>query len=180
MLKLIAVNPKVDYEDFYTANRDRVFRYVHNKIANYEDSEDLVSEVFLYCYSHYDDYDPEKSSLSTWLYLIVNSRLKNYYRDHVSNVDFDSVSGFLEDNRLDLDAAVYLEQLHDALMKSIKQLPERQRAIVMMRYFQNCSSEEMAARLGISEGNVRVLLSRALKKLSQSKDEYWKEFINHG
>ena len=181
MLQLLQKKEKPDYEDFYSDNYRRVLYYVKNKISSVEEAEDLVSEVFMYCYSHYDDYDPEKSSITTWLYLIVNSRIKNYYRDHnVTYVDYEVVSETLQDQNIDLDEGVYLEQLHKALMKAIRGLPERQQKIVLMRYFENCSSEEIAARLSISPGNVRVLLSRALDKLSKLNDDYWKEFKNNG
>lgn len=180
MLKLLPKNQKPAYEDFYSEQYDRVLYYVRNKIGNPEDAEDLTSEVFLYCYSHYDDYDPEKSSIKTWLYLIVNSRIKNYYRDHVTFADFEAVSETIQDHNIDLDEGIYLEQLHGALMKAIATLPERQQKIVMMRYFQNYSGEEIAKRLGITPGNVRVLLSRALNKLSTLNEGYWKEYINNG
>ena len=67
MLKLLPKKEKPDYEDFYSSNYGRVLYYVKNKINSVEDAEDLTSEVFVYCYSHYDDYDPEKSSITTSL-----------------------------------------------------------------------------------------------------------------
>lgn len=180
MLTILPKNPIPPYEEFYADNYKRVLHYLRNKIASNEDAEDLASDVFVYCYSHYDTYDPQKSSLTTWLYLIVNSRLKNYYRDHVTYADFETVAETMQDQNIDLDEGIYLEQLHGALMRAIKTLPERQQKIVMMRYFQNCSANEIAERLRISPGNVRVLLSRALDKLASSNDAFWKEYKNHG
>lgn len=180
MLKILPQNPKPSYEDFYESHYKRVLFYVRGKIENAEDAEDLVSEVFLYCYNHYQEYDPEKSAITTWLYLIVNSRVKNYYRDHMVFADYESVAQTMQDQSIDLDEGVYLEQLHKALMNAIKKLPQRQQQIVYMRYFRNYTSDEIAIRLGISPGNVRVLLSRALDKLSKENDSYWKEFKNHG
>ncbi len=180
MLKVLPRSEKPDYETFYQVNYERVLYYVCNKIGNREDAEDLVSEVFLYCYSHYDDYDPEKSAITTWLYLIVNSRVKNYYRDHVCFADYETVAQTMQDEKVDMDQGVYLEQLHKVLMQAIKTLPERQQKIVMMRYFEGLSGEEIARKLGISPGNVRVLQSRALDKLSALNDRYWKEFKNNG
>lgn len=177
MLELLPKKRKPHYEEFYSANYARVLYYVRSKINSAEDAKDLTSEVFLYCYTHYDEYDPEKSSIITWLYLIVNSRIKNYYRDHnVTYVDYEVVSETLQDHGIDLDESVYLEQLHTSLMRAIKCLPQRQQSIIIMRYFENCSSEEIAQRLCLSAGNVRVLLSRALSKLSAWNEEYWKEF----
>lgn len=180
MLKLLPKNEKPDYDTFYSQNYSKVLYYVKNKINSAEDAEDLTSEVFAYCWQHYDDYDPEKSAVTTWLYLIVNSRVKNYYRDHVTFADYDTVAQVMEDEHIDLDQGVYLEQLHGVLMRAIRTLPERQQKIVMMRYFQNLSGDEIARELGISPGNVRVLLSRALDKLSNMNDNYWKEFRNNG
>ena len=171
MLKLLNKESVMPYEEFYSGNYSRVLNYVRKKITSAEDAEDLTSEVFLYCYSHYSDYDPEKSSQTTWLYLIVNSRIKNYYRDHVSHVDLEQVSAVLPDDSIDLDYGVYLEQLHDSLMKAIATLPERQQKIVYMRYFQNLSSEEIATSMNLSPGNVRVLQNRALNKLKQTCTE---------
>lgn len=180
MPKILTLNQKPDFEAVYSSNYDRVLYYIRKKVACPEDAEDLASEVFAYCYSHYADYDPEKSSVTTWIYLVVNSRIKNYYRDQVSFADYEAVSETMQDQSIDLDEGIYLEQLHSTLMRAINSLPERQRQIVMMRYFQNRSSEDIASALGLSPGNVRVLLSRALNKLSTDNDRYWKEYKNNG
>lgn len=46
MLKLLPKNQKPSYEDFYSHNYSRVLRYVHGKIGNGMDAEDLTSEIF--------------------------------------------------------------------------------------------------------------------------------------
>lgn len=180
MLQLLPKNQKPDYDDFYKDNYSRVVNYVKNKINNFEDAEDLTSEVFVYCYSHYEDYDPEKSSITTWLYLIVNSRIKNYYRDHVTNADIESVQDVMADESIDMDAGIYLEQLRKVLMNAIKTLPERDQKVIMMTYFENKSGDQIARILGITPGNVRVILHRAIGKLQKMNDSYWKEHRNNG
>lgn len=151
------------YEKYY----EIVFRYIHRKIDNYHDAQDLTSEAFTYCYQHYHDYDPEKSAVSTWLYLVVNSRIKNYYRDKKTMVDVDALDGILTDDRIDMDACICLEQIRARLSDAIAHLPERQRQAVILRYFGNCSGAEIAARLGTTQGNARVILNRALKQLEK-------------
>lgn len=182
MLQFLPKNEKPSFEDFYESNYNRVLYHVKGKITNHEDAEDLTSAIFTYCYAHYEDYDPEKSSITTWLYLIVNSRIKNYYRDHdaVAFADYEVVSETMQDHSVDLDEGVYMEQLHGALMKAIGRLPERQKQIVMMSYFQNLTSDQIAKKLGLTSGNVRVLLSRALDKLAKDNERLWEEFTNHG
>ena len=168
MLKLLPQKEKPAFEAFYEDNFQRVVRYIYRKLDNMYDAEDLAGEVFLYCYNHYDDYDPEKSSLNTWLYLIVNSRIKNHYRDAKTYVDLESVVGVLPDDGVDMDACIYLQQIQRRLKQAIAMLPERQQKIVTMRYFEERSSADIAAELGITPGNVRVLLSRALNSLEKT------------
>lgn len=168
MLVLLPKKEKPPFDEFYAENHRRVVRYIQMKLNDSHEAEDLASEVFLYCYSHYDDYDPEKSSLTTWLYLIVNSRIKNHYRDSKSFVDLESLVGVLPDDSVDMDACIYLQQLRNLLEQALMKLPERQRKIVTMRYFEERSNIEIAEQLGLSPGNVRVLLSRALDALEKS------------
>ena len=165
MLRLIPQSEKPPYEDVYNANYSKVVQYLNKKIGNISDAEDLASEVFLYAYKHYDEYDPKKSSVNTWLYLIVNSRLKNHYRDAKAYVDIESVIGVLEDESVNLEKCIYLEEVGLQVRKAIGELPERQAQIVKMRYFDQLSCGEIAEKLKMTPGNVRVQLSRALDKL---------------
>lgn len=167
MKTLFLQKEKMPFSDFYNANYQKVVYYIANKIGNHHDAEDLASEVFMYCYSHYEDYDPSKSSLTTWLYLVVNSRIKNHYRDAKTYVDLESLVNVLPDDTIDMDACIYLEQLRKLLEKALATLPERQRSIVVLRYFKGKSNVEIAAQLGMSQVNVRVQLSRALDTLEK-------------
>ena len=65
MLRLVPQSAKPLYEDVYNANYSKVVQYINKKIGNYADAEDLASEVFLYAYKHYEEFDPQKSSVNT-------------------------------------------------------------------------------------------------------------------
>lgn len=167
MQHLKIIKGKPSFQEFYSTYYQKVVFYINKKISNPFDAEDLASEIFLYCYSHYDDYDPQKSALSTWLYLIVNSRIKNHYRDAKTYVDLESLVGVLSDDTIDMDACIYLQQMKQQLEKAMNRLPDRQRQIVKMRYFEEKSNAEVAAALGMTQINVRVQLSRALDILEK-------------
>lgn len=156
---------KPPFEQVYTRYYSGVLSYIKGKIANPQDAEDLCSEAFFYCFDQYEHYNPQKSSVSTWLYLVVNSRIKNYYRDHKSHADIDEFSNILPDDGDDMDRCIYLEQLRDVLANALASLPEKQQQIVILRYFKQLSSAQIADRLGLTSGNVRVQLARALDKL---------------
>ena len=158
---------KAPFEAVYEEYYQPLLRYLCKKTGSLQDAEDLTSETFLYCYRSYDSYDPEKSAVSTWLYLAANSRLKNYYRDRRDHVEISELENLLPAEETDMDRAAYLEQLRGFLAKKLETLPERQQQVIAMRFFQEKDYDEIADTLGTSAGNIRVILSRALDRLKK-------------
>lgn len=156
---------KPSFEEVYETYYSSVLSYLRRKITSPQDAEDLASEAFIYCYNHYEEYDPNKSAVSTWIYLVVNSRLKNFYRDRREYTDISVLENVLPDDSSDMERGIYLEQLRKTLAEAIDQLPERQQQIIILSYFQQKSSREIADMLGMTPGSVRTQLSRALDKL---------------
>ena len=156
------------FEKVYERYFFDVLRFVCKRIENRQEAEDLTSEVFLYCYKNYSRYDPRKSSISTWLFLVVKSMLKTYYRDKKTHLDISDFEDWLLSDSDDLARAIYLEQLRSFLAEQIKLLPDRQQQAIVMRFFQEKDFDEIAAALDTSAGNVRVMLTRALAKMRQN------------
>ena len=160
----------VSFEAFFNNYYPKAISYTKRKIGNNEDAEDLVSDSFLYCYKNYDKYDEEKASRSTWFFLVLNSRIKNYYRDKKEYVEIDPLIDYLVDEKKYIESALELDDLRKEITKALKKLPEIQREIVILKYFHEMSSKDIASKLTISEGNVRTTLSRALVKLRKTLD----------
>lgn len=162
------------FDEFYQTYYWKVYAYFTHKGIRHHDAEELTQEVFLYCHQHYDAYDPKKSAISTWLYMITASRFKNYCRDRKLTVPYDDL---VEINTGDdpVALAAEVDEKRRLLAEALKQLPEVQREAVVLRYFQGYSSAETAKRLGVSDGNARVILSRALSAVREAcgweKDE---------
>lgn len=135
------------------------------KMPNENDAMDLAGEIFIYCFEHYDSFDPEKSSTATWAFLVANSRLKNYYRDRKSATDISELEDFLFADPTDMDKAIFLTQLRGKMADALDSLPEKQRTIVILRYFKEKSFEEIAEKYQTTPGNIRVILSRTLERL---------------
>ena len=150
------------FEQVYGEYSFHVFRFIYNHIGNRQEAEDLTSEVFLYCYKNYARYDPLKSSISTWLFLIAKSMLKTYYRDKKTNLDISDFEDWLLTDGDNLSKSVYLSQLRSFLAEQIKLLPEKQQQVLIMRFFYEKDFEEIASSLNTSAGNVRVILTRAV------------------
>lgn len=157
-----------EFEQVYTEYYPRIFRHVNKKISHYQEAEDLAQEIMTVCYNNFEKYDPEKASLGTWIYVIMNNRLKNYYRDKKVMASLDDDESFLElASEEVLEEAVLIEEQKCLLMEAIEQLSEREKQIVMYTYFQGKTSAEVAELMHMSAGNVRVVLNRTLNKLRE-------------
>ena len=59
----------------------KILTFIHKRVLDLYEAEELTGDVFLSFYRNMDSYDEEKGSIATWLYAITANRLKNYYRD---------------------------------------------------------------------------------------------------
>ena len=166
--------PKADndnYEAFYELYHPKVVNFLTGKCATRQDAEDLAHEAFLYCYRHWSDYDPEKASRKTWLFLIVRSRWKNYRRDHKTISSLDQFEEIIPAADV-LEQAVWLQAVRTELANLLEALPEKQREAIVLRYFAQWTDEEIAKWHTTSQGNVRVMIHRGIQHMN-------KEFTSH-
>ena len=149
------------YEDYYT----KVLSYIKSRVGDIDTAEDLTSDVFFRCYKNIDRYDPSKAAVSTWVFTITNNRLKNYYRDKKPSVSIDEMEGFDIPTEDDFDHAMRLEEITRYLDQALGQLDDTKRQILLMRYYDDMKTKDIADALGLSDANVRVILTRTLNKL---------------
>lgn len=125
------------------------------------DSEDIVQETLLAMHLKRETWD-EAQPLEPWLRAIARHKLTDHLRrrgfhDHV---DIDDYANSPE-AAVDVDATVTMDS-----RRLLASLPERQRRIVEEISLEGRRAADVAARLGMSEGAVRVSLHRALKTLA--------------
>lgn len=153
----------MDKEKIYQEYHGRVYGYILSKVNNPQDAEDITSEVFLKVYNKLDTFDEEKASLSTWIYTIARNKLTDFYRtrkvfEEVSENETDAAS--VEDEVCDAET---LETLADAL----ETLDERERDIILLRFYSGKTLKDIALQMGISYAYVKILQNKALDKLKK-------------
>lgn len=160
-----------DFSQLFSEYSPGILRYLRNRGLSLPDAEDLTQEIFLYAYKHIDSFDKKKSAFVSWLYLITRSRLKNWYRDH-ANVTENECYTEKEPSLLDVEPtpeqAIELSETREKMARALLQLDVVSRNIVLQKYIYGMSSEQIAQLHRLREGHVRVILSRALKKLRQA------------
>lgn len=160
------------FEELYAEYYPYVLRYIGKRINNQSIAEDLAQDIFLSVYKGFSRFDEHKAKFSTWLFVIVNNRLKNYFRDYRQQASLNELEGIPALSVLpEMEQAVFIDECRDAIAAALEQIPLKARQVIILRYFQNKSGVEIAGMLGLSEVNVRVTTYRALEKLQQVIDQ---------
>lgn len=147
--------------ELFSNYHSKVLGYLKKQIGDPDTAEDLCSEVFLKVYEKLDSFDESKASLSTWIFTITRNKLTDFFRTrHVMNEIPETYAdgSNIEDN---LCNAETLEILADALEK----LEERQRDIIVLRFYSGLTLKEIAEKLGISYAYVKVLQNKAFSEM---------------
>ncbi len=154
-----------EFEKYYLKHYSQVYGYILKKVLNEQIAEDLTMDVFYSCWDKFDTFDESKASFQTWLYVIVNNKLKNYYRDKKDTEQLDDSLTNGADQADEVIDAIQIHYLRDHLYIALDELNETQRRIVLYKYFKNMNASKIAYHMGLSPGNIRIHLKRALDKI---------------
>lgn len=158
----------LDMESVYQTYFPTVYNYVYYKLLNRENTEDIVSQVFIKVLRHLSNFDPGKASVKTWILRITDNTLTDFYRRQRPSVSIDN-----EENGLDNVLNVHFDEQYDqafsptrrAVQQALAQLPERDRMFIYYKYFEGITNREIARMLDMNENTVAATLSRARQKL---------------
>lgn len=151
----------------FRENAARIYAYIFAKVGNQTVAEDLTSQVFLKATRWLAD-DRSADSVRSWLYAAARSAIVEYWREQSR---YRSVS--LDDNA-DLlfcgsDATQEVRRTRERAARILQLLPEREREVLRLRFLHGYSAAEIGRALGLSEGNVRVLQLRALRRAAAAE-----------
>lgn len=147
----------------YCAYHGKVCGYIRSKINNAQDAEDLAADAFVKVYEKLDTFDETKASLSTWIYTITRNTLTDYFRTRRS---FEEIPETLEGGS-SVEESVCNGEMLDALAKALESLNERERYIIILRFYKGKTLTEIARQMGISYAYVKVLQNKAFDVLKK-------------
>lgn len=147
----------------YDTYADDIFRYLLVRVRDRSLAEDLTADTFTKAWQRLDGFDFKQAR--PWLYKIAKNTMTDHWRKKqvlVTEVETEVVSG-ADSIETQLDKQSQAETIQAAMAK----LPEEMRSVVTMRFMLGHSAKKTGESLGMSEGNVRVIQYRALKKLKE-------------
>lgn len=142
---------------------------IRKMVFNHNDADDLLQNVFLKVWNNIHNFRGD-AKLSTWLFKIaVNESINFLNREKARQAlptDSEDASFLL--NNLEADDFFDGEELHKELLKAIAKLPEKQRLVFNMRYFDEMKYEEISDILGTSVGALKASYHHAVKKIVEA------------
>ncbi len=156
--------------DEYT---ERLYWHVRRFLCSHEDTNDLLQEVFIKIWASLPSFRGG-SSLYTWIYRIATNEVLNQLRKQKFKafLSMDSASSVLE-RKIDEDPYFNGDELQKELYKAIQRLPEKQRIVFNLRYFDDMKYSDIAEITGTSEGALKASYHHAYTKI---KDDLQKIF----
>ena len=148
--------------DAYT---ERLYWHVRRFLCSHEDTNDLLQDIFIKIWSALPSFRGE-ARLYTWIYRIATNEVLNYLRRQKFKalLSLDSVSASLE-RKIDEDAGFNGDELQRELHKAIRRLPEKQRIVFSLRYFDEMKYEDISEITGTSVGALKASYHHAYSKI---------------
>ena len=176
LIKQAQNGDSASFGKLYDRYAERIYRFIFLKTGHKSDAEDLLHEVFLSGWRTVHTYELRGGiPFTSWLYRIAGNRVIDWYRAQKHGVSLDEMT---ESNTLPVElASTSHTALLDALdrgfeietvMKGIRGLGDVEQTVVLMRYVEDLSPEEVGHAIGKTAGAVRLIQHRALAKLKKN------------
>ena len=154
------------FEQLVNQYSEQLYWQVRRIVLLHEDANDVLQNVFLKAWSKLDSFHQE-STISTWLYRIaLNESLDFMRRKKAQMVSMDDDAATVG-SMLMADDYFNGTEAEAMLQEAIAQLPEVQRTVFNMRYFDDMKYSEISEILQTSEGSLKASYHIAVKKISE-------------
>lgn len=153
------------YTEIIKKYQERLYWHVRRMVVDHDDANDVLQNVFIRVWNGLENFK-EESQLYTWLYRIATNESLTFIEQQKkrASVSFGDVETGLE-NKIKADRHFDANKLEWKLQLAIQQLPEKQKVVFTLRYYDEMPYEEMSRVLDTSEGALKASYHHAVKKI---------------
>jgi RNA polymerase sigma-70 factor (ECF subfamily) len=145
-----------------------VYRYVHFKVSDPQASEDLTSEVFLRMLEALKQGKMWNTTPDAWIFGIARNVVADHYRKASRQPEVALDERLAMPDEQNLTQRVIVAEQHEELARAINGLTDEQREVVLLRFMEGLSINDVAEILGKTPGAVKGLTHRALRALTEA------------
>jgi len=169
LVRDIGRGDRAAFGSFYDRFAPLVFSFAMRLVQERSTAEDLLQEVFLQIWREAEKYSPERGTPEAWIITITRSRaidkLRSIRRRDKSFVPMEAPSGKEYDREVESGAAA--SEVRIMVNSALAQLPESQRKVMELAYFDGLTQSEIADRLKEPLGTVKTRMRAALGRLRE-------------
>lgn len=163
---------KTDSEAFgqlYERYVKKIYNYLYYRTGDVYEAEDLTARVFFRALTHLNRYTDRGLPFSAWLYRIAHNLAANWHRDHGRRVILPLhaiAPGEWEALRIEApDLVLETREAQERLRHAIQGLPDERQQVLLLKFVERMSNQEIGVVMQRSEGAVKSLYHRTLLTL---------------
>ncbi|MCZ0756907.1 RNA polymerase sigma factor SigW [Anoxybacillus sp. J5B_2022] len=172
-IKAIQKGDQNAYAEIVELYKDKVYRICYRMLGNRHEAEDAAQEAFIRAYVNIDTYNPTMK-FSSWLYRIATNlsidklRKKKpdvYLDEEVSGTEGLTMYSQLPATDASPEDTVESLELQETVQKAIEKLPEKYRSVIVLKYMEDLSLQEISEILDLPIGTVKTRIHRGREAL---------------
>lgn len=156
--------------ELYTIYSKIIYSLIYKIVKKQDEAEDILQSVFLQIWNKAYLYNKEKGNVYSWIVRMSRNKALDHIRSKkalksLDEIHFndDEVEVFI-DNCQPIDAAI-AEERSNSLATALNQIPNEQREIIEMSYYQGYTHQEISTKFNIPLGTVKTRMRQGMKKL---------------
>lgn len=153
------------FEVLVNTYKERLYWHIRRIVLNHDDTDDVLQNTFIKVYKNIGDFNGD-SKLYSWMYRIATNEALTFLKKKSKKLRISDTE--LQDKMIDnLQADVYFEgdEIQLKLQKAVAILPEKQKLIFNMKYFEEMKYEEISDILDTTVGGLKASYHLAVKKV---------------
>ncbi len=152
----------------------KIYNYVYYRTGNTYDAEDLTARVFFRALHHIQHYQNRGLPFSAWLYRIAHNLVANWHRDNSRRPEIPLDDALITHHPGEEHPEVALIQSEEKerLLKMIRKLPPDRQQLLILKFVEHLSNEEIGQIMGRTEGAVKSLYHRTLLSLRDELEQF--------
>ena len=160
------------FEQMVKLHQEMLYHHVRRMVVSHDDADDILQNTFVKAWKYVDSFRAD-SKLRTWLYRIATNEALSFL-DKRKKQQFSDVEDIQDDLRHSLYHTAHVEgdEIQMKLQEAILTLPDRQRTVFNMRYFDELPYDEIAEVLDVTAGSLKASYHHAVKKIEAFLQDY--------
>ena len=145
--------------------KEQLYWQIRRMVFSHDDADDVLQNTFIKAWTGLDNFRGD-SLLSTWLFRIANNETLNFLERNRQQMSLDEDAAVGVAARLESDPYFDGDETERQLQEAIASLPDRQRQVFNLKYFEEMKYEDMSELLGTSVGALKASYHHAVRKIS--------------